>query len=86
MEAQMAKFDELKAEAVKLGIPTSSGAYKPKDQAWGELAITEWELHRRIKEEQRHRRESKLWVVAVVSAAASVVSALVALCALLILK
>lgn len=82
----MAKFDQLKAEAEKLGIPTNSGTYKPKDQAWNELVITEWELHRRIKEEQRHGRESKLWIVALVSAAASVVSALVALVALLTIK
>jgi hypothetical protein len=72
----MAAFDDLLAEAKKLGIPTNSQAYKPKSEGWSELQITEWELHRRIKEERRHRREQKLWVVAVISAIAAVVSAI----------
>jgi hypothetical protein len=74
----MAEYDRLLAEAKALGIPTNSQVYKPRSDAWTELQITEWELHRRIKEEERHRREHKLWIVAVISAVVSVLSALAA--------
>ena len=79
----MAAYDDLLAEAKRLGIPTNSQIYKPKSEGWSELQITEWELHRRIKEEQRNRRESRLWVVAVVSAVAAVISALASWAAVL---
>lgn len=68
--------DELIKEAQDLGVPTNSGIYKPKEQAWSELNITDWELHRRIKEERRHRREHRLWIVALVSTFLAVLSAL----------
>ena len=71
----MAPFDELLNEAEELGIPTNSGVYKPKFEAWTELQITEWDLHRRIQEEKRARREQRLWIVALVSALASFISA-----------
>lgn len=60
--------DDLLNEAKGLDIPTNSGVYKPKNEAWSELGITDWELHRRIKEERRHRREHRLWIVALVAA------------------
>ena len=72
----MAAFDDLLVEAKRLGIPTNSGVYKPQSEPWNELQITEFELHRRIREEERHRREHKLWLVAVISAVAAVVSAI----------
>jgi hypothetical protein len=55
----MPKFDELMSQANQLGIPTNSGVYKPKSQAWDELKISEWELLRRIKDERRHRRRTQ---------------------------
>jgi DNA-binding IclR family transcriptional regulator len=55
-----------------------SGTYKPKTEAWDELAITDYELHRRIREEQRHRREHRLWIVAVISAVIAFLSAAIA--------
>ncbi len=70
--------DDLIKKAKKLGIPTNSGIYKPTDAAWNELAITDYELHRRIREEQRHRREHRLWIVAVISAATALLSAVAA--------
>jgi hypothetical protein len=75
----MAKFDDLMARAKELNIPTNSGVYKPRDESWAELQISEFELHRRIQEEERHRREHKLWMLAVFSAVVSVISAAVAL-------
>ncbi len=60
--------DELLKETKDLDIPTNSGVYKPKSEAWSELQITDWELHRRINDERRHRREHRLWIVALVAA------------------
>lgn len=70
----MAQRDELMKEAKKLNIPISSGVYKPKTEAWNELEITDYEIQRRIREEQRHRRENRLWIVAVISAFIAVLS------------
>ena len=74
----MAQHDDLIEQAKKLGVPISSGIYKPKSEAWNELATTEYELHRRIREEQRHRREHRLWIVAVISAVIAFLSAVAA--------
>lgn len=71
----MASYDDLLRKAEKLGIPTKSGIYKPNNEAWNELEITGYELHRRIREEQRHRREHRLRIVAVVSALIALLSA-----------
>jgi hypothetical protein len=57
--------DELLRRAEMLGLPTESGVYKPRTEAWNQLAITDYELLRRIREEERHRRENRLWIVAV---------------------
>jgi hypothetical protein len=72
---KMANYDDLLREAERLGIPTNSGIYKPNSEAWSQLQISEYELHRRIREEQRHRREHQLWIVAVVSAFIALLSA-----------
>ena len=79
----MASYDDLLAEARKLGIPTNSGVYKPKSEAWTEVQISEWELHRRIKEEQRNLREQRLWLIAVISACGALLSAIAAWSAVL---
>jgi len=67
--------DQLLKEAERLGIPTNSGIYKPKSEAWSELHITSWELRRRISEEKRHRREHRLWIVALAAAISAALSA-----------
>jgi hypothetical protein len=88
---------QLEARARELGIPTNSGIYKPMSETWKELAITPSELHRRVREEERHLRENSLHQLAVDAnenaksairvawwaAAASVLSAVVALLALI---
>ena len=43
-----------------------------------EIAITDYQLHQRIRDEQRHRREHRLWLVAVGSAIIAVLSAVAA--------
>jgi hypothetical protein len=72
----METYDQLLNEAKRLGIPTNSGMYKLRAEPWTELQIGEYELHRRITQEKRHRRENRLWLVALVSAIAAVVSAI----------
>ncbi|HMJ28484.1 MAG TPA: hypothetical protein VK512_07175 [Xanthobacteraceae bacterium] len=74
----MSQFDDLKKQAETLGVPTNSGVYKPKTEAWDQLQITEYELHKRIREEERHQREHRLWIVAVVSAGVAVCAAIAA--------
>ena len=74
----MAEHEDLIKRANALGVPTNSGVYKPTHDAWNELAITDYELHRRIREEERHRREHRLWIVAVIAASAAVASAICA--------
>ena len=71
-------IDQMLKEARELGIPTNSGVYKPQSEAWSELQITEWELHRRIEEEKRHRREHRLWIVALLSTMMALISAMAA--------
>lgn len=73
---QLLKGDELKARAEELGVSLSQ-LYDTKGH------INEPELQRRVVEAERSIRESKLWVVAVVAAAAAVISALGAWAAVL---
>ena len=70
--------DDLMRRAEQLGVPVNSGVYKPTTEAWNELQITDYELHRRIRDEERHRREHRLWLVAVASAGIAVAAALAA--------
>jgi hypothetical protein len=72
----MPELDELKKRAEELGIPTDSSIYKPKSESWTQLGISSYELHRRIREEERHRREHRLWIVAVVSAVIALLAAI----------
>ena len=60
--------DELLQRCKELGVPIDSGLYKPKHEAVDPIEVTSYELHRRIKEEERHRREHMLWIVAVAAA------------------
>jgi hypothetical protein len=82
--AQDSMKDELRRRCEELGVSTSGGVYKPKSDAWVELAeASAPELQRRIREEERHRREHNLWVVAVIAALASTLSAAAAWLAIL---
>ena len=75
--------DELEKRAIELGVgiqgspitQSISGRHKRADDA---------ELQHRVSEAERSQRESKLWIVALVSSIASVISAVTALCAVLI--
>lgn len=74
----MAEPDELRKKAEALGIPINSGIYKPRTEAWNEVAISDYELHRRIREEERHRRENRLWIVVLISTVTALLAAFAA--------
>ncbi|USN87785.1 MAG: hypothetical protein H6779_05315 [Candidatus Nomurabacteria bacterium] len=76
------KGKELLDRADELGIDTK-GDYIYQS-SMGRRDADEYELQRRVIEAERSIRESKLWIIAVVSAAASVVSAATALVAILL--
>jgi hypothetical protein len=71
--------EALRKRAEELGLPTDSGVYKSNNETVNQLAITDYELHRRIREEERHRREHRLWIIAVLAAAFAFLSALAGL-------
>lgn len=78
--AKLLVGDELEKRAKELGVDTEggpitqsvSGHHKRADDA---------ELQRRVIEAERSIRESKLWIIAVISAVASVFSAIAAIIA-----
>ena len=70
----MAEYDDLIKRAEQLGVPVHSVVYKPS------LQITDYELHRRIREEERHGREHQLWIVAVISTVIAVLAAVAGAC------
>lgn len=63
--------EELKKRAQELGVSMNE-----LHDTWGNMS--EPELQRRVLDAERARRESSLWVIALVSAIASVLSALAA--------
>ena len=76
---RMLSGEELLNRAEELGVSTRTEEY----QRFGgvidiERKISEYELQQRVIETERHMRESKLWLVALVSALASLASALAA--------
>jgi post-segregation antitoxin (ccd killing protein) len=69
--------DELEKRARELGIDIS-GDTRTQSSSGRTPRAPDFELQRRIIEAERRNRESRLWVIAVISAIASVVSALTA--------
>lgn len=70
-------------KAIELGVDTS-GDYIYKS-SMGRHDADEYELQRRVIEAERSIRESKLWIVALVSAISSVISAITTLVAILLI-
>jgi hypothetical protein len=69
--------EELKRRCQELGVDTSAVVY----QSGHRINAGDEELQRRLIEAERSAREHKLWIVALVSAIASVLSAVTALVA-----
>lgn len=72
--------EELRLRAVELGVDLE-GDPRSRSTSGAAPIAADFELQRRVLEAERARRDSALWVIAVISAVASVLSALAALLA-----
>ena len=84
MAKKLHKGDALKKHAENLGV--SIGGDKPISDhlpMMGNQPASEHELQRRVMEAENHQRQDRLWIVALVSAVAAVISSATALVALL---
>ncbi len=74
--------EELERRAKELGVAIQ-GPPISKSVSGGPPRAHDHELQRRVIEAERHIRESRLWLIAVISAGASVISAITALVAVM---
>ncbi len=72
--SSLPKGDELENRALELGVDIS-GEPRTQSSSGRSPRAPDFELQRRIIEAERRNRETKLWIVALISAIASVVSA-----------
>jgi len=79
--AKLPEGEELEERARSLGIDIGG---EPRSQSISGRApkASDFELQRRVIEAERSNRESKLWLIALISSIASVISALSAFVAL----
>ena len=77
--------NELEARCQKLGVDIT-GEPRTQSASGSRPRASDFELQRRLIEAERSNREHKFWVVALVSAVASVVSALAAWFAVMVEK
>ena len=70
--------EQLVERAKQLGVDIQ-GEHLYQSSSGREKVASDYELQRRIIETERSIRESKLWLIALISAVASVISAIVAL-------
>lgn len=71
LKKEIPKGEELRRKALRLGVSTN-------ELASSTGRISEPELQRRVVEAERAIRESRLWILALISAIASVFSAIAA--------
>ena len=77
--------DDLERRAIELGIDIKGEAITQSSMGRKKRA-DDCELQRRIIEAERSNRESRLWLIAVISALASVISAATAIIAVVLSK
>ena len=77
--------DDLEKRAIELGIDIKGEAITQSSMGRKKRA-DDYELQRRIIEAERNNRESRLWLIAVISAIASVLSAATAIIAVVLNK
>lgn len=70
---------ELEKRAIELGIDITGPLITPSKGK----RVDDHELQRRVIEAERHIRESRLWLIAVISAGASIISAITAFVAVM---
>jgi hypothetical protein len=77
--AKLPEGDQLKQRARELGVDIT-GELRTQSSS-GRAPASDFELQKRVMEAERGIRESRLWILAVISAIASVLSAIAALIA-----
>ncbi|MDR3751514.1 MAG: hypothetical protein P4K94_08520 [Terracidiphilus sp.] len=82
MTKQLLQGQELEQRAQKLGIDIQGGLITASSSGRIQRASDD-ELQQRVIEAERANRESRLWLLALISALASVISALAAWAAIL---
>jgi hypothetical protein len=79
MTKRLLEGDALERRATELGVSIASGEImNVGGQGSVSISAHEHEIQRRVLEAERHLREHRLWIVALISAIASVVSAVAA--------
>jgi hypothetical protein len=73
----------LRNRADKLGVSFAGLQHSEPSITGDPNSLNDGELQRRVMEAERHKREASLWLVALISAIASVISAITAFCAVL---
>ena len=77
--------EELEKRCIEVGV-NIEGSPRTQSSSGSSPRASDFELQRRLLEAERSVRESRLWLLALVSAVASVLSAAVALVALFYAK
>lgn len=77
--------EELERRCQELGVDTT-GEPRTQSVSGNRPRASDFELQRRLMEAERSARENKLWIVALLSAVASVVSAVAAWVAVMVGK
>lgn len=80
--SKLLQGEELEKRCIELGV-NIEGPPRTQSSSGNSPRASDFELQRRILEAERSSRESRLWLLALTSAIASVLSAAVALVALL---
>lgn len=71
---RLKKGQELRNRAMELGVSLEQLPHREPPIT----VLNEPEIQRRVMEAERHRRDSSLWLLALISAVASVISAIAA--------
>jgi hypothetical protein len=80
--AKLLGSKQIEERARELGVDVS-GELRTQSSSGRSPRAPDFELQRRVIEAERSIRESRLWILAVISAVASVLSAIVALVAVM---
>ncbi len=79
--SKLLQGDELEKRCIEFGV-NIEGSPRTQSSSGHSPRASDFELQRRLLEAERSARESRLWLLALISAIASVLSAAVALVAL----
>jgi len=80
--SQLQQGDKLESRAHELGVDVE-GAPRARSSSGRAARASDYELQQRVIDAERHVRESRLWIVALISAISSALSAAAAIAAVL---